>query len=114
MSEEIPDPPSDPPKEAKPDRNAILDGVERLTRSKERPEKWRARIRANKLIRKMQAFALDEKDGANHVKMTRDQITAANILLKKVIPDLSSVELKGSDKPIDLRVRWAKPDEVGE
>ena len=52
-------------------------------------EKWRDKIRASMLVNRLQGCALGE------VEMTDVQVKAANILLRKVAPDLQSVEHMG-------------------
>lgn len=52
-------------------------------------DKWRAGIRASMLRNRLENHALGE------VEMTATQVRAAEILLKKIIPDLSSVEHSG-------------------
>ena len=49
----------------------------------------------------------------NHVQgeteMSQSQIKAAQIILAKIVPDLSRAEIAGdSDKPIEHRVTWQK------
>lgn len=56
----------------------------------------RARIQATLLLKKMQDHALGVSE------MSPTQIRAAEILLKKTMPDLSAVELSGDpDKPVN-------------
>lgn len=50
-------------------------------------EAWREKIQASMLINRLVNHALGE------VEMTSTQVRAADILLKKVMPDLSSTEL---------------------
>lgn len=52
-------------------------------------DKWRAGIRVGMLRKRLEDHALGE------CEMTATQIRAAEILLKKAIPDLSSVEHTG-------------------
>jgi hypothetical protein len=62
-------------------------------------ETTRQKIRAADLIRRLQLFALHEKDKIQgkmrEVKMTSDQVRAAFGLLRKIIPDLQCVEFTG-------------------
>jgi len=53
-------------------------------------EMWRERIRAGKILAKLMKHVEGE------VEMSATQIRAAEILLKKVLPDLSSIEHKGN------------------
>ena len=56
----------------------------------------RARIQATLLLKKMQDHALGE------CEMSATQSRAAEVLLKKTMPDLSAVELRGDpDKPVN-------------
>ncbi len=60
------------------------------------PQVVRDRMRANALSKRLQQFALGEKDEAGQpVNMTPAQVTAALGILKKCVPDLSCVELGG-------------------
>lgn len=58
-------------------------------------DEMRRRIRATLLLKKLEDHALGESE------MTNTQVRAAETLLRKVFPDLSSVEHKGdADNPI--------------
>lgn len=78
-------------------------GMPQRTRKKLRhDEETRSKIQVALLIRRLQAFALgeDEHDGKGGRRpciMDSAQIRAAEILLKKVLPDVTSVELSGPD-----------------
>jgi hypothetical protein len=59
------------------------------------PEKVRQRIRASMLVRRLKNHVLGKVD------MSPTQLKAAEILLKKALPDLSAVEHSGSiDQPM--------------
>jgi hypothetical protein len=60
------------------------------SRNKPWPDLVRDRIRAGKIVERLQ----DHVEGKT--EMTPSQIRAAEILLKKVVPDLSSTEFKGT------------------
>lgn len=61
----------------------------------------RAKIQASQLINRLTNHALGDLD------LSATQIRAIEILLKKSIPDLSSVELTGdAENPIALRFKW--------
>jgi hypothetical protein len=61
------------------------------------PTKVRERIRVSMLVKRLS----DHVDGKQ--EMSQTQIKAAEILLKKSLPDLSSIELGAKDdKPIPL------------
>jgi hypothetical protein len=59
-------------------------------RRKAYPDKARQRVKAGKLAAKLQEHALGDAE------MSATQIRAAEILLKKVWPDLKSTELSGA------------------
>lgn len=61
-------------------------------RRKPYPEIARERIDAAKLLKKLD----DHADDAEATPMTSTQIKAAEILLRKVIPDLKAIEHSGS------------------
>jgi hypothetical protein len=61
------------------------------TKSLHYNERFRARIKSSLLRKRLQDHAL----GA--VEMSATQIRAAEILLKKCVPDLSATELTGKD-----------------
>lgn len=54
-------------------------------------EKTRLKIQTSQLINRLQSFANGEVD------LTRDQIKAIEVLLKKALPDLSSVTVAGDE-----------------
>lgn len=48
------------------------------------------------------------------VDMTKSQVTAAIALVKKFLPDLSSVEIKGDNEtPMKLVIEWQKEQPSG-
>lgn len=61
-------------------------------RDRKRPmdETWRERIQTGVLLDRL------SKHGVGEIEMTATQIKAADILLRKVIPDLKAVELSGT------------------
>ena len=64
----------------------------------------RKKIQVSQLINVLQDHALT---GVGEITPTR--MKAIEILLRKSIPDLSSVELSGdADAPIELKVSWLK------
>lgn len=66
-------------------------------RNKEGHQKTIDKIRATQLIKRLQCHALSIPDDAgNDVKLDSSQIRAIEILIKKVIPDLSSTTLDGN------------------
>lgn len=65
-------------------------------------EEHRKRIQTSMLLNRLQANALAEVEF-----MTPGQIKSAEVLLKKAIPDLQSVQLSGdSSNPIKLTISW--------
>jgi hypothetical protein len=65
----------------------------------------RAKIQSSQIINRLQ----NHLDG--EVNLSPTQVKAAEILLKKSIPDLSSTELTGDpDKPIRGVLSWGNPD----
>ena len=66
-------------------------------------DEWRSRIEVGKIITRLQKNANDELP----VEMTAGQLKSAEILLRKALPDLSSVTLDSSENgPAELIVRW--------
>lgn len=67
-------------------------------------DEWRQRIKASMLINRLQDHAFGD------VEMTPTQLKAAEILLKKVAPDLARTEMTGEDgAPQELVIRWKEP-----
>ena len=67
-------------------------------------EDWKQKIRASMLINRLQDHAFGEVD------MSQTQLKAAEILLRKVAPDLARQEVTGEDgRPQELIVRWGAP-----
>ena len=65
----------------------------------------RAKIQASQLVNVLQNHAL----GLSESELTPTRMKAIEILLRKSLSDLSSIQLTGdSDKPIEHRVTWAK------
>ncbi len=57
-------------------------------------EQTRAAIRTTQLVKRLQAFALGEDgDQGEKVELSQARLRAIEILLKKVLPDLSAVEM---------------------
>lgn len=71
--------------------------AERLT--KRQSDKTRAAIQTGLIRNRLQDHILGK------VEMTATQVRAAEILLKKTLPDLRSTEVTGSDGgPVDLKL----------
>ena len=67
-------------------------------------EEWRQKIQASQLINRVQGHALGD------VEMSATQLKAAEILLRKVAPDLARTEVSGEDGgPQELIIRWKEP-----
>jgi hypothetical protein len=74
---------------------------------------WRERIATSKLIDRLQTFSLADPDDPTSPRMTRTQAQVALSLLRKVLPDMQSLEISGnSDQPITVQVlRFSDPTE---
>lgn len=69
------------------------------------PQIVRDRIKVMQIVNRLQAFVLGEQIGGRDVKMSTQQIRAAEILLRKTVPDLSSVSVTGQDgKPLQVNL----------
>lgn len=58
-------------------------------------ESVRNLIRANRLVVRLQQFALGRKFQGQPVNMSPSQVRAAEVLLRKLVPDLSAVDHTG-------------------
>ncbi len=56
----------------------------------EQTQRTLAAIQTTQIVRRLNSFALQDENGP--VKMSKQQVSAAMGLLRKVLPDLSSVE----------------------
>lgn len=64
-------------------------------------EETRQKIRVSQLLNRLQNHADGEVD------LTPTQLRAVEILLKKSLPDLSSIELKGdAENPLKMVIEW--------
>ncbi len=69
-------------------------------------EETRKKIQASQLINRLTHHVLSEQD-----IMSASQVRAAEVLLRKTLPDLASVQHSGDeDNPIELKISWGKPD----
>lgn len=67
------------------------------------PADVRKKIQASQLINRLHDHAFGKID------LTPAQVRSIEVLLKKAIPDLSSVELTGDEnKPVRMVVEWQK------
>ena len=64
---------------------------------KDRIAKARDAIKIVETVQKLQAFVLDEKVDGQLVCMSKEQLKAAEILLRKSMPDLKVVEVTGAE-----------------
>ena len=74
------------------------------------PEEVRKRIQASQLINRLQDHVNSPKPGI----MDQSQVSAANMLLRKVLPDLNSTEISGDpSKPLEhkLKIEFVRPGE---
>jgi hypothetical protein len=72
--------------------------------SLQQQEKTRAAIKTTQLVKRLQHFALAEKDeqGAD-VEIDPSRLKAIEVLLRKSLPDLSAVTLTGDpDNPVSV------------
>lgn len=67
-------------------------------------EEWRERIRAAAILQRLEKAALGE------VEMAPAELKAAEIVLRKTIPDLARTEVTGKDGGDQVVVyRWGEP-----
>lgn len=69
-------------------------------------EEWKLRIQASNLVKRLHDHAMGEAE------MSPTQIKAADILLRKVAPDLARQEVTGPDggpQQNEQILRWGKP-----
>lgn len=70
-------------------------GVHGVRLNPQQDERSRSAIKTTKIIQRLNCFVLNEDWEGRKVEMTAQQVNAANILLRKTIPDLSSIEVGG-------------------
>jgi hypothetical protein len=69
-------------------------------------ERTRAKIQTSQLINRLISHVNGE------VELSSTQVRAAEVLLKKTLPDLQAVEHSGDpDKPMRMTFEWLKPNE---
>jgi hypothetical protein len=62
-------------------------------------EQTRAAIKTTQLVKRLQCYALDEKDDAgNVVDLDAGKLRAIEVLLRKSLSDLSSVTISGDEE----------------
>jgi hypothetical protein len=69
----------------------------------EHDERTRAKIQTSQIINRLQAHVSGEVD------MTSTQVRAAEILLKKTLPDLAAIELTGNGPEGAITITWLPP-----
>lgn len=67
-----------------------------LDEMKQRIEAARKTIKVVETIEKLQAFALGEELKGKPVFMDKEQLKAADIILRKSMPDLKAIEITGA------------------
>ena len=69
-------------------------------------DQTRSAIQTTQLVKRLQCFALGEKDDAdNAVDLDPNRLKAIEILLRKSLPDLSAITLSGdADAPLEINV----------
>lgn len=77
------------------------------TLSKRQQDNIRDAIKTTQLVKRLQCFALEELgDQGEVVEINKDRLKAIETLLKKTLPDLSSVQIGGdSDNPVQVHHR---------
>lgn len=64
-------------------------------------ERTRAKIQTSQIVNRLQDFV----NGA--VELSPAQVTAAQVLLRKTLPDLAQTEVTGDpEKPLAMTIRW--------
>jgi hypothetical protein len=72
-------------------------------------EKWREKIRASMLINRLRNHVL------GRIEMSPTQLKAAEILLRKVVPDVSAININATDaegRPIAIALVAYDPTQV--
>ena len=66
-------------------------------------EEWKEKIRAGVILDRLVKHVNGEID------MSNTQVRAADILLKKIVPDVARTEIAGDpDQPLNIGVGWIK------
>lgn len=66
--------------------------------NKRQQDQIRNAIQTTQLVKRLQCFALEQKDAAgNVVTIDKDRLKAIEVLLRKSLPDLQSIEVTGDD-----------------
>ena len=70
-------------------------------------EQTRSAIQTSQLVKRLQGFALGEKDGktGDPIDIDAPRLKAIEVLLRKSLPDLSSVTLSGdAENPVEFKI----------
>lgn len=68
------------------------------TPNKRQQDQTRAAIKTTQLVKRLQHFALGEKDEAgNDIELDANRLRSIEVLLRKALPDLSTVTLQGDE-----------------
>ena len=67
-------------------------------------ENTRQRIKTTMLVKRLMEHAVSDTE-----IMSQSQIRAAEILLKKTLPDLSAQSINTDDGPLEMVIRWGTP-----
>lgn len=68
-------------------------------------DEWKAKIQASQIIN----YLVKHVEGKH--PMAPSQIKAAEILLRKTVPDLARQEIVGDDqKPVGMIIKWHDPE----
>lgn len=71
-------------------------------------ERTRAKIQTSQLINRLQTIANGDAD------CTPTQLRAAEILLRKSLPDLAAVQVSGdADNPVKMVIEWQTAERSG-
>jgi hypothetical protein len=66
--------------------------------NKRQQDQTREAIKTTQLVKRLQCFALGEKDDAgNVVELDANKLRSIEVLLRKSLPDLSTVTLQGDE-----------------
>lgn len=66
-------------------------------------EETRRKIQTTQLIKRLETHVFNEREA----KISATQMKAIEILLRKALPDLASVQISGDeDNPLALKITW--------
>lgn len=68
----------------------------------------RSKIQVSNLLTRVHKYAMGELDDED---ISPNRLNAIKLLLNKVLPDLSSVQISGDDEsPLRMVVEWERPE----